>query len=159
MPTIHDFSAQSIEGKSVDLKTYQGKVVLVVNTASQCGFTSQYEGLQAIYDRYHQQGLVVLGFPCNQFGQQEPGTAADIQSFCQTRYGVSFPLFEKVEVNGGNAHPLYQYLTTADPDVVGMQAIQWNFTKFLIDRDGKVIKRYAPSATPEDIAKDIEPLL
>jgi glutathione peroxidase len=157
--TIYDFSANSIEGQSVNLSDYKGKVLLIVNTASQCGFTPQYQGLQAIYDRYSSRGLEVLGFPCNQFGQQEPGSATDIQSFCQARYGVSFPLFEKIDVNGGSAHPLYKYLVTAAPGIFGTEGIKWNFTKFLVDSTGKVVKRYAPTDTPETIAKDIEPLL
>jgi glutathione peroxidase len=157
--TIYDFSATSIEGQPVDLSNYRGKVLLIVNTASQCGFTPQYQGLQALYDKYASRGLVILGFPCNQFGQQEPGSATEIQSFCQTRFGVSFPLFEKIDVNGANAHPLYQYLVKAAPGLLGTEAIKWNFTKFLVDAQGQVVKRYAPTNTPEDMAKDIEKLL
>lgn len=157
--TIYDFSATSIEGQPVDFSTYRGKVLLIVNTASQCGFTPQYQGLQALHDKYASRGLVVLGFPCNQFGQQEPGNSSDIQSFCQSRFGVSFPLFEKIDVNGANAHPLYQYLVKAAPGLLGTEAIKWNFTKFLVDANGKVVKRYAPSATPADIDRDIEKLL
>lgn len=158
-PSIYDFSANSIDGRSIDLSTYKDKVLLIVNTASQCGFTPQYKGLQALYDKYAEQGLVVLGFPCNQFGQQEPGSEREIQSFCEARFGVSFPLFQKVDVNGNNAHPLYKYLTQIAPGILGTEAIKWNFTKFLIDRSGKVVKRYAPTAKPEDLEKDIQALL
>jgi glutathione peroxidase len=157
--TVYDFSATSIEGQPVDLSTYRGKVLLIVNTASQCGFTPQYQGLQALYEKYRDRGLEVLGFPCNQFGQQEPGSSSDIQSFCQTRFGVSFPLFEKIDVNGANAHPLYKYLVKAAPGLLGTEAIKWNFTKFLVDADGKVVKRYAPNATPADIDRDVAKLL
>jgi glutathione peroxidase-family protein len=157
--SIYDISAAGIDGNLVSLNTYQGKVLLIVNTASQCGFTPQYQGLQALYDRYASQGLVILGFPCNQFGQQEPGNSEQIQSFCTTNFGVSFPLFQKIEVNGSNAHPLYQYLTKAAPGIFGTEGIKWNFTKFLVDRTGKVVKRYPPTAKPEDLAKDIQALL
>jgi glutathione peroxidase len=157
--SIYDFSATSLEGQPISLSTYKDKVLLIVNTASQCGFTPQYQGLQALYDKYASQGLVVLGFPCNQFGQQEPGSDAEIQSFCQTRFGVSFPLFQKIEVNGSNAHPLYQYLTKAAPGILGTEAIKWNFTKFLVDRTGKVVKRYPSMTKPEDLEKDIQALL
>jgi glutathione peroxidase len=157
--SIYDVSATGIDGNSVSFNTYQDKVLLIVNTASQCGFTPQYKGLQELYDRYASKGLVVLGFPCNQFGQQEPGTSEQIQSFCETNFGVSFPLFQKIEVNGSNAHPLYQYLTKAIPGIFGLEGIKWNFTKFLVDRSGKVVKRYPPTATPEEIAKDIQRLL
>lgn len=157
--SIYELSATSIDGTPVSLSTYKDKVLLIVNTASQCGFTPQYKGLQALYDQYASQGLEVLGFPCNQFGQQEPGSADQIQSFCETNFGVSFPLFQKIEVNGSNAHPLYQYLTKAAPGILGIEAIKWNFTKFLVDRSGKVVKRYPPTTKPEDIAKDIQPLL
>jgi len=157
--SIYDFSANSLEGKPVDLSTFKDKVLLIVNTASECGFTPQYQGLQVLYNQYQNQGLEVLGFPCNQFGQQEPGTAEAIQSFCQTRFGVTFPLFEKVEVNGPNAHPLFKFLTKAAPGLLGLEAIKWNFTKFLVDRSGKVVKRYASMTKPEDIAKDIQALL
>lgn len=157
--SIYDFSATSIEGQSIPLSTYKDKIVLIVNTASQCGFTPQYKGLQELYDKYADRGLVILGFPCNQFGQQEPGTANDIQSFCETRFGVKFPLFEKIDVNGVNAHPLYQYLTKAAPGLLGSEAIKWNFTKFLVDRNGQVVKRYASLAKPEDLEKDIQALL
>jgi glutathione peroxidase len=158
-PSIYDFSVTSIEGQAVNLSTYKDKVLLIVNTASQCGFTPQYQGLQALYDKYASKRLVILGFPCNQFGQQEPGTASEIQSFCKTRFGVTFPLFEKVDVNGKDAHPLFQYLTKAAPGLLGTETIKWNFTKFLVDRSGKVIERYASMAKPEDMDKAIQKLL
>lgn len=157
--SIYNVSAAGIDGNPVSLDTYKDKVLLIVNTASQCGFTPQYEGLQALHDQYADQGLVVLGFPCNQFGQQEPGGSDQIQSFCETRFRVSFPLFQKIEVNGSNAHPLYQYLTKAVPGIFGTEGIKWNFTKFLVDRSGKVVKRYPPTTKPEDLAKDIQALL
>jgi glutathione peroxidase len=157
--TVYDFSATSIEGKPVELSSFKDKVLLIVNTASQCGFTTQYQGLQALYDKYASKGVEVLGFPCNQFGAQEPGSATDIQSFCQTRFGVSFPLFEKIDVNGANAHPLFQYLTKAAPGILGTEGIKWNFTKFLIDGNGNVVKRYASATEPKDIEKDIDALL
>jgi glutathione peroxidase len=157
--SVYDFSATSIEGQNTDLSAFQGKVLLIVNTASQCGFTSQYQGLQALHTQYADQGLAVLGFPCNQFGQQEPGSESQIKSFCETRYGVSFPLFQKIDVNGSNAHPLYQYLTKAAPGIFGTEGIKWNFTKFLVDRTGKVVQRYAPNTTPAEIEKDIKALL
>lgn len=157
--SVYEFSATSIEGQPVDFNTYQGKVLLIVNTASQCGFTPQYQGLQALQEQYGSRGLLVLGFPCNQFGQQEPGSQEEIQSFCETRFGVSFPLFQKIDVNGGNAHPLYQYLTNEIPGILGLKNIKWNFTKFLVDKNGKVVKRYPPTTEPKDIAKDIESLL
>jgi glutathione peroxidase len=156
---IYDFSTTSLEGKPVSFQDFQGKVMLIVNTASQCGMTPQYEGLQSLYSKYLDRGLVVFGFPCNQFGAQEPGSATDIQSFCQARYGVTFPMSEKIEVNGENAHPLYQYLVKAKPGLLGLEGIKWNFTKFLVDREGNVVKRYAPTDTPDKIAKDIEGLL
>ncbi|HEY9699916.1 MAG TPA: glutathione peroxidase [Trichocoleus sp.] len=158
-PSIYDFSATSIEGQPVSLSTFKDKVLLIVNTASQCGFTPQYQGLQALYDKYQDQGFIVLGFPCNQFGQQEPGSTEEIQSFCEMRYGVNFPLFEKIDVNGANAHPLYQYLVKAAPGILGTEAIKWNFTKFLIDRQGKVVKRYGSTTKPEDLEKDVQALL
>lgn len=157
--SIYDFSATSIDGTEVSLNRYKDKVLLIVNTASQCGFTPQYQGLQALYNKYANQGLVILGFPCNQFGQQEPGSSDQIQSLCETRFGVSFPLFQKIEVNGSNAHPLYQYLVKAAPGIFGTEAIKWNFTKFLIDQHGKVLKRYPSTKKPEDLEKDIQALL
>jgi glutathione peroxidase-family protein len=158
-PSIYDFSVTTIEGQSINLSTYKDKVLLIVNTASQCGFTPQYQGLQALYEKYASQGLVILGFPCNQFGQQEPGSASEIQSFCKTRFGVTFPLFQKVDVNGKDAHPLFQYLTKAAPGLFGTETIKWNFTKFLVDRNGKVVERYASLAKPEDLRKAIQKLL
>jgi glutathione peroxidase len=158
-PSIYDFSVTTIEGQPLTLSTYKNKVLLIVNTASQCGFTPQYQGLQALYDKYASQGLEILGFPCNQFGQQEPGSASEIQSFCETRFGVKFPLFQKVDVNGSNAHPLFQYLTKAAPGLFGTETVKWNFTKFLVDRNGRVIERYASMAKPEDLDKAIQKLL
>lgn len=157
--SIYDFSATSIEGQPVSLGEYKEKVLLIVNTASQCGFTPQYKGLQALYEKYKDRGFVILGFPCNQFGQQEPGTASQIQSFCESRFGVTFPLFEKVDVNGSNAHPLFQYLTKTAPGLLGSEAIKWNFTKFLVDRNGQVVKRFASIDTPEGIESALQPLL
>ncbi|GAC1501763.1 MAG: glutathione peroxidase [Chamaesiphon sp.] len=157
--SIYDVSATSIDGTSVSFNTYKDKVLLIVNTASQCGFTPQYQGLQALYDKYANQGLVILGFPCNQFGQQEPGNLDQIQSFCETRFGVSFPLFQKIEVNGSHAHPLYQYLKKAAPGIFGTEAIKWNFTKFLVAQNGTVVKRYPPMTKPEELEKDIQALL
>jgi glutathione peroxidase len=146
-------------GENLELKTFRGKVVLVVNTASECGFTPQYAGLEALNQKYRARGLEVLGFPCNQFGAQEPGEAAEIGAFCRKNYGVSFRMFDKIEVNGPGAHPLYQWLTQAAPGILGTEAIKWNFTKFLIGRDGKVVKRYAPKTEPGAIEGDIEALL
>ena len=157
--SIYDFSATSIDGKPAELSTYRDKVLLIVNTASQCGFTPQYQGLQALYDKYASQGLVVLGFPCNQFGKQEPGSTTEIQSFCEARFGVSFPLFQKIDVNGKDAHPLYKYLTKAAPGILGTKAVKWNFTKFLVDRNGNVVERYSSMTKPEDIEKAIQGLL
>ncbi len=154
MPTLTDFTATSLAGQETPLAEYAGKVVLVVNTASQCGFTPQYEGLEKLWQEHQQDGLVVLGFPCNQFGGQEPGSAEAIGAFCQKNYGVTFPMFEKVDVNGDNAHPLYQWLRSQKSGLMG-DKIRWNFTKYLVGRDGKVIKRYAPTTKPEKIAGDI----
>ncbi|KWQ04060.1 glutathione peroxidase [Acinetobacter harbinensis] len=159
MTTIYDFQAELLEGQSQDLSAYQDKVVLIVNTASQCGLTSQFEGLEQLYQDYQQQGLVILGFPCNQFAHQDPLSNAEIGGFCQRNYGVSFPMFAKVDVNGPSAHPLYQYLSTQAKGILGTQRIKWNFTKFLINQKGEVIKRYAPIIKPEKIAKDIQRLL
>lgn len=159
MTSVYDFSYTSIEGNKVDMVEYRDKALLIVNTASECGFTSQYEGLQKIYESLKDRGLVVLGFPCNQFGSQEPGGSREIGSFCQKRFGVSFPLAEKIEVNGDNAHPLYRFLKSEAPGILGSQAIKWNFTKFLVAKDGKAIKRYASTTTPEDLVADIEALL
>ena len=159
MTTIYDFQAELLEGQSQDLSAYQDKVVLIVNTASQCGLTSQFEGLEQLYQDYQQQGLVILGFPCNQFAHQDPLSNAEIGGFCQRNYGVSFPMFAKVDVNGPSAHPLYQYLSTQAKGILGTQRIKWNFTKFLINQKGELIKRYAPIIKPEKIAKDIQRLL
>ncbi len=153
------FSADRLDGGIQTFSDYAGKVLLIVNTASNCGFTPQYEGLEVLYREYKERGLMVLGFPCNQFGAQEPGAATEIANFCQKHYGVSFPMFAKIEVNGDNTHPLYQHLKKAAPGLLGSQGIKWNFTKFLINREGEVIKRYAPALAPEAITKDIEALL
>jgi glutathione peroxidase len=159
MTTAHDFEARSLDGKPVALRDYRGKVLLIVNTASKCGFTPQYEGLEQLYRKYHDRGLEVLGFPCNQFGEQEPGSASDIGSFCQKNYGVSFPMFEKIDVNGPAAHPLYGWLKRTARGLLGTQRIKWNFTKFLLDREGKVVERYAPLTKPQALTRDIEALL
>lgn len=157
--SLYDFTVTSIDSQPVSLNTYRDQVLLIVNTASQCGFTPQYKGLQALYDKYADQGFVILGFPCNQFGQQEPGSTSEIQSFCEMRFGVTFPLFQKIDVNGQNAHPLYKYLTKAAPGILGTEAVKWNFTKFLVDRAGNVVKRYSSLTKPEDIEKAIQTLL
>lgn len=154
-----DYTVTNLQGQAVDLKQYLGKVVLIVNTASKCGFTPQYKGLEAVYQQFKDKGVVVLGFPCNQFGHQEPGTADEIGSFCEKNYGVTFPLFEKIDVNGKNAHPLFQHLKSEAPGLLGIQAIKWNFTKFLIKQDGSVFKRYAPQTAPADIIQDVEKLI
>ncbi|MFT5705199.1 MAG: glutathione peroxidase [Shewanella sp.] len=157
--SIGDFTLNSIQGTPVSFADFKGKVILVVNTASGCGFTPQYKGLQALYDTYGPDNFVVLGFPCNQFGQQESASESEIQSFCELNFSVSFPLFEKIEVNGENAHPLYRYLKSSAKGILGSEGIKWNFTKFLIDANGNVIERYAPTTKPEAIAKTIEKLL
>lgn len=159
MTTVHDFSADTIDGRSRALSHYRGKVLLIVNTASQCGFTPQYAGLEALYREYRDRGLEILGFPCNQFGAQEPGSESEIAKFCETRYGVSFPMFAKVEVNGDTAHPLFEWLRKEAPGLLGSQAIKWNFTKFLVDSQGQVLRRYAPTDTPAGIAKELETML
>ncbi len=156
---IYQFQCDSIEGTETNLEAYQGKVLLIVNTASKCGLTPQYKGLQTLQDNYQQQGFTVLGFPCNQFLSQEPGSESEIAEFCEVRYGVDFPLFKKVEVNGENTHPLFKYLKAEAPGLFGSENIKWNFTKFLINRDGKVIKRFAPKSEPETFEKDIQELL
>jgi glutathione peroxidase len=156
---LDEFTVERLQGGEQSLAEYAGKVVLIVNTASHCGFTPQYAGLETLYQRFNARGLVVLGFPCNQFGAQEPGDAEQIGSFCQKNYGVSFPLFAKVDVNGANAAPLYRHLKKAAPGLLGSEGIKWNFTKFLVSRDGHVVKRYAPALAPEALAKDIEALL
>ncbi|WP_027814843.1 glutathione peroxidase [Paraburkholderia bannensis] len=160
MTTVYSFTAQPLGGSApVSLEHYAGKVLLIVNTASECGFTPQYAGLQKLYDQYASRGLAVLGFPCNQFGKQEPGDATQIGAFCEKNFGVTFPMFEKIDVNGANAHPLYDWLTGEAPGLLGLERIKWNFTKFLVDRSGKVVKRYAPVTKPDAIAADIEKLL
>ena len=159
MASIYDFSVKDIHGKEQKLDRYKDKVVLVVNTASKCGFTPQYKGLESVYKKMHDRGLEVLGFPCNQFGAQEPGDEAQIESFCEINYGVTFPMFAKIDVNGDAAAPLYKYLKKEKPGLLGSEAIKWNFTKFLVDRKGKVVERYAPNVEPEAIAGDIETLL
>ncbi len=159
MTTIADFTADLPGGKQVNLADKQGKVLLVVNTASKCGFTPQYDGLEALWKQYGERGFEVLAFPSNQFGGQEPGTADQIEEFCKVNFGLSFPLMAKVEVNGPNETPLYSWLKSEAPGLMGTKSIKWNFTKFLIDRTGKVVRRYAPTDKPESIAKDIEKLL
>ncbi|WP_343730049.1 glutathione peroxidase [Duganella sp.] len=159
MNTIFDFSADSLSGQPVNLSQYQGKVLLIVNTASKCGFTPQYKGLEAVYQQFKDRGVEVLGFPCNQFGAQEPGQAGEIGAFCEKNYGVTFPLFAKIDVNGDNAHPLFQKLKKDAPGILGTEGIKWNFTKFLIRKDGTVYDRYAPSTKPEELIADIEKLL
>jgi glutathione peroxidase len=157
--TLYDFAADLLDGTPQALSRYRGKTVLIVNVASRCGFTPQYEGLEALYRQHRKGGLVVLGFPCDQFGHQEPGDAEEIRRFCTTRYAVSFPLFAKIDVNGPNTHPLYEWLKAEQPGVLGSQAVKWNFTKFLVGPDGRPVRRYAPSDTPESIEKDLLPLL
>jgi len=159
MTTVYDYTVDDIGGKAVPLSHYKGKVLLIVNTASQCGFTPQYKGLEELHEKYGKRGFEVLGFPCNQFGAQEPGTAKEIAQFCETSFGVKFPMFSKIDVNGAKAAPLYKHLKSAKPGLLGSEAIKWNFTKFLVDRGGKVIARFAPNDTPESIAPDIEKLL
>jgi len=156
---VFDFKADSLSGASVDLAQYRGKVLLIVNTASKCGFTPQYKGLEDLHRQYQDRGLVVLGFPCNQFGGQEPGNAEQIGEFCERNYGVSFPLFAKVDVNGDNAHPLFAHLKKAAPGLLGTELIKWNFTKFLVKKDGTVFRRYAPKAEPAELVEDIRSLL
>lgn len=159
MTTVYDFEAKSIDGQLVPLKQWQGKVLVIVNVASQCGFTPQYQGLQQLYKSYNAEGLTVLGFPCNQFRSQEPGTDKDIADFCDLKFKVTFPMFSKVEVNGQGTHPLFAFLKKKAPGVLGTEMIKWNFTKFLVDRSGNVVKRYAPTDTPESMAQDIVALL
>ena len=159
MTTVYDFDAQSINGKPVALKQFEGKVLLIVNTASACGFTPQFGGLEKLHETYADQGLVVLGFPINQFGAQDPGSNDEIASFCQLNYGVSFPMMAKIDVNGAQAAPLYQWLSQEAPGLLGSKAIKWNFTKFLVGRDGRVIRRYAPMDTPAKLSADIEAAL
>ena len=158
MSSIYDFTAKSLQGEDVSLKRFAGQVLLIVNTASACGFTPQYRGLEKLQQAYGPRGFAVLGFPCNQFGRQEPGNAAQIQQFCTSNYAVSFPMFGKIDVNGDRAHPLYQYLKGEKSGLLG-PSIKWNFTKFLIDRSGKVVARHAPTTTPEALTREIEALL
>lgn len=159
MADIYNIKVKTISGADKALSDFEGKVLLVVNTASKCGFTPQFKGLEELYETHKERGLEILGFPCNQFLHQDPGSNAEIQEFCSLNYGVSFPMFAKVEVNGPNTHPLYQLLKSERPGLLGSEQIKWNFTKFLIGRDGKVLKRYAPNTEPKDIAKDIEKAL
>jgi glutathione peroxidase len=154
--TVYDFRTKRIDGEDVSLADYRGKVLLVVNVASRCGFTPQYKGLEKLYRDYRDRGFEVLGFPCNQFGSQEPGTESQIKAFCDSTFHVTFPLFSKVDVNGPHVHPLYKFLEGAKPGILGTKRIKWNFTKFLVDRHGSPIRRYSPRATPESIASDIE---
>lgn len=156
---IYDVEIDTIDGETIRLDRYRGKVLLIVNVASRCGFTPQYAGLEALYRRHRGAGLEILGFPCNQFGSQEPGNEAEIKQFCTSRYEVSFPLFAKIEVNGEHAHPLYVHLKSAQKGLLGSEAVKWNFTKFLVDRNGEVVRRYAPTATPDSIEPDLLPLL
>jgi glutathione peroxidase len=159
MGSVYDYKAKSLDGKDVPLSDYRDRALLIVNTASQCGFTPQYAGLEDLYKTYQDKGLTVLGFPCNQFGGQEPGTAAEIGAFCTKNYGVTFPMLEKVEVNGDHAHPLWQYLKDEKPGLLGTKAIKWNFTKFLVDRAGKVVARFGSNETPASLKPAIEKLL
>jgi glutathione peroxidase len=159
MSELYDFEAQQINGKKVALSKFKGKALLIVNTASQCGFTPQFAGLEALHNSYGKRGLVVLGFPSNQFAGQDPGSNDEIAEFCQLNYGVSFAMMAKIDVNGPQAHPLYQWLCSEAPGLLGSKAVKWNFTKFLVGKDGQVIKRYAPQDAPESLAKDIEAAL
>ncbi len=159
MASVYDFTVRTIDGEEQKLDEYKGKTLLVVNVASKCGFTPQYKGLEEIYRKYADRGLVILGFPCNQFGHQEPGDEEEIKSFCSLTYDVSFPMFAKVDVNGKNTHPLYQYLKSEKKGVLGSESIKWNFTKFLVDKSGNVLKRYASKDKPESIGKDLESIL
>ncbi|AXQ29926.1 glutathione peroxidase [Solimonas sp. K1W22B-7] len=157
--SVYGFEAKTIDGQSQSLDAYRGKVLLIVNVASKCGFTPQYKGLEEVYRRNKDKGLAVLGFPCDQFGHQEPGDENEIKNFCSLSYDVSFPLFAKIDVNGDNAHPLYKYLKSASPGILGTEGVKWNFTKFLVDKNGNVVKRYGSMDTPEKIEKDIAELL
>ena len=159
MSTLYDFEARQMNGVTVPLEQYRGKALLIVNTASACGFTPQFGGLEALHEKYGQRGLAVLGFPCNQFGSQDPGSNEEIASFCQLNYGVTFLMMAKIDVNGPQADPLFKWLTAEAPGILGSKAIKWNFTKFLVGKNGQVIKRYAPTDKPEDMAKDIEAAL
>jgi glutathione peroxidase len=158
MASVHDFTAKSLAGEEIPLKRFEGQVLLIVNTASACGFTPQYKGLEALHQALHGRGFSVLGFPCNQFGSQEPGDATQIEQFCASNYAITFPMFAKIDVNGGKAHPLYQYLRNEKSGLFG-PSIKWNFTKFLVDRSGQVVARHAPTAKPEGLKKEIEAML
>lgn len=157
--SVHEFKARAITGEEIPLDRYKGKALLIVNTASACGYTPQYAGLEALHKKYQDRGFAVLGFPCNQFGKQEPGSEAEIAAFCKKNYGVTFPMFAKVDVNGDQAHPLFDYLKKSLPGLLGTEPIKWNFTKFLIDKEGKPIERFAPATKPESIEKTVETLL
>jgi glutathione peroxidase len=159
MTTVYDFSAKTIDGEEQPLEAYRGRPLLIVNVASQCGFTPQYAGLEALYRKHRERGFVVLGFPCDQFGHQEPGDEAEIRQFCSLNYDVTFPLFAKIDVNGAGAHPLYAFLKREAKGLLGSESIKWNFTKFLVGRDGRVVRRYAPTDTPESIDADVAGLL
>ena len=159
MATVYDFQADDIDGKNRSLAEFKGKALLIVNVASKCGFTPQYTGLEALYRKHKEQGFAVLGFPCDQFGHQEPGDAEEIRNFCSLNYDVSFPMFAKIEVNGDNAHPLYRHLKKEAKGLLGSEGIKWNFTKFLVDKHGKVVRRYAPTDKPESLEKDVVALL
>ena len=159
MTSVHDFSAKSLSDEDVSLADFRGKVLLIVNTASKCGFTPQYAGLEKLHEELSPRGFAVLGFPCNQFGQQEPGDAQEIQKFCSLSYNVTFPMFAKIDVNGANAHPLYEFLKSEKSGLLGIEAIKWNFSKFLVDQEGRVVERYAPTTTPASLKGDIEALL
>ena len=159
MASVYEFSGKTITGEDKPIADYKGQVLLIVNTASKCGFTPQFKGLESLYEKYKDKGLMVLGFPCNQFLNQDPGSDAEISEFCELNYGVTFPMFAKIDVNGDNAHPLFRHLTAAAPGLLGSKAVKWNFTKFLVDRQGNVVSRYAPATKPEDMAADIEKLL
>ena len=159
MKTIYDFKVKTIQGEETTLEEYKGKVLLIVNVASKCGFTSQYDGLEALYQKYKDKGLVVLGFPCNQFGSQEPGTEEEIQNFCRVNFGVTFPMFSKLNVNGDDTHQLYVYLKSEQPGFLGSEMIKWNFTKFLVNTNGRVVERFGSSTKPKELEEDIEKLL
>ncbi|AZZ91600.1 redoxin domain-containing protein [Hahella sp. KA22] len=157
--SVYDYQVEDIKGAKRDMSEFKGKVLLIVNTASKCGFTPQFSGLESLYEKYKDQGLEVLGFPCNQFMQQDPGKNAEIAEFCQLNYGVSFPMFAKIDVNGDSAHPLYKFLKSQSKGLLGTEAIKWNFTKFLVDKNGEVLERFPPTATPEKLEKPIKELL
>lgn len=159
MKTIYDIKLETIDGQETTLEPHKGKVMLIVNVASKCGYTSQYDGLEALYRKYKDQGVVVLGFPCNQFGSQEPGSEEEIQNFCRVNFGVTFPMFSKINVNGEETHPLYRYLKSEQPGILGTEAIKWNFTKFLVDKEGKVVERFGSSTKPSELESSIEALL